>query len=164
NLLVPAEAEIVVEGYIDTEYLEPEAPFGESHGHVNLQEYNAFMEVTCITRRKNAILTSIISQVTPSESSLIKRVALEPLFTHDLPRESGTRPPDPPSSRPGARPEEQAKRRRRRFGADRRDDEGGFPPDLAAQARVHGAREGDLGGAGPAEAQARVAMVRLHAR
>ncbi len=42
------------------------------------------MEVTCITRRKNAILTSIISQVTPSESSLIKRVALEPLYTHHL--------------------------------------------------------------------------------
>ena len=84
DLLVPAEAEIVVEGYIDTEFLEPEAPFGESHGHVNLQEYNAFMEVTCITRRKDAILTSIISQVTPSESSLIKRVALEPLYTQHL--------------------------------------------------------------------------------
>ena len=84
DLLVPAEAEIVIEGYIDTEYLEPEAPFGESHGHVNLQEYNAFMEVTCITRRKDAILTSIISQVTPSESSLIKRVALEPLFLDHL--------------------------------------------------------------------------------
>ena len=84
DLLVPAEAEIVVEGYIDTEYLEPEAPFGESHGHVNLQEYNAFMEVTAITRRKDAILTSIISQVTPSESSLIKRVALEPLYTQHL--------------------------------------------------------------------------------
>jgi 4-hydroxy-3-polyprenylbenzoate decarboxylase len=84
DLLVPAEAEIVVEGYIDTEYLEPEAPFGESHGHVNLQEYNAFMDVTCITRRRNAILTSIISQVTPSESSLIKRVALEPLFLQHL--------------------------------------------------------------------------------
>jgi UbiD family decarboxylase len=83
DLLVPAEAEIVIEGLIDTEYLEPEAPFGESHGHVNLQEYNAYMEVTCITRRRDAILTSIISQVTPSESSLIKRVALEPLFlTH----------------------------------------------------------------------------------
>src|SRR5204862_1502444 len=84
DLLVPAESEIVVEGWIDTEYLEPEAPFGESHGHVNLQEYNAFMEVTCITRRKDAILTSIISQVTPSESSLIKRVALEPLYTQHL--------------------------------------------------------------------------------
>jgi 4-hydroxy-3-polyprenylbenzoate decarboxylase len=84
DLLVPAEAEIVVEGYIDTEWLEPEAPFGESHGHVNLQEYNAFMEVTAITRRRDAVLTSIISQVTPSESSLIKRVALEPLYTQHL--------------------------------------------------------------------------------
>ena len=84
DLLVPAEAEIVVEGLIDTEFLEPEAPFGESHGHVNLQEYNAFMEVTAVTRRRDAILTSIISQVTPSESSLIKRVALEPLFTDYL--------------------------------------------------------------------------------
>lgn len=84
DLLVPAEAEIVVEGYIRTDILEPEAPFGESHGHVNLMEYNAFMEVTAVTRRKNAILTSIISQVTPSESSLIKRVSLEPLLTENL--------------------------------------------------------------------------------
>jgi 4-hydroxy-3-polyprenylbenzoate decarboxylase len=80
DLMVPAEAEIVIEGLIDTEYLEPEAPFGESHGHVNLQEFNAFMDVTCITRRRDAVLTSIISQVTPSESSLIKRIGMEPLF------------------------------------------------------------------------------------
>ena len=84
ELLVPAEAEIVIEGFIDTEYLEPEAPFGESHGHVNLQEFNAYMDVTAITRRKDAILTSIISQVTPSESSLIKRIGMEPLFLNYL--------------------------------------------------------------------------------
>ena len=30
--MVPAEAEIVIEGYIDTEYLEPEAPFGDPMG------------------------------------------------------------------------------------------------------------------------------------
>ena len=84
DLLIPAEAEIVIEGYIDTEWLEPEAPFGESHGHVNLQEYNAFMDVTAITRRKNAILTSIISQVTPSESSLIKLISLEPMLLKSL--------------------------------------------------------------------------------
>jgi 4-hydroxy-3-polyprenylbenzoate decarboxylase len=84
DLLVPAEAEIVIEGYISTKDLEPEAPFGESHGHVNLQEYNAYMEVTAITRKKKAILTSIISQVTPSESSLMKRVAMEPMFTAHL--------------------------------------------------------------------------------
>jgi 4-hydroxy-3-polyprenylbenzoate decarboxylase len=84
DLLVPAEAEIVIEGHIDTEYLEKEGPFGESHGHVNLQEYNAFMDVSAITRRRDAILTSIISQVTPSESSLIKLVALEPLLLSHL--------------------------------------------------------------------------------
>jgi UbiD family decarboxylase len=84
DLLIPAESEIVIEGYISTESLEPEAPFGESHGHVNLQEFNAWMEVTAITRKRDAILTSLISQVTPSESSLIKRLALEPMFTQHL--------------------------------------------------------------------------------
>ena len=84
DLLVPAEAEIVIEGFINTELLEPEAPFGESHGYVNLQEYNAFMDVTAITRRRNPILTSFISQVTPSESSVIRRVAMEPLFLNHL--------------------------------------------------------------------------------
>ena len=84
DLLVPAEAEIVVEGYINTEMLEPEAPFGESHGHVNLQEFNAYMDVTCITRRSDPVMTSIISQVTPSESSCIKQVAYETIFMNHL--------------------------------------------------------------------------------
>jgi 4-hydroxy-3-polyprenylbenzoate decarboxylase len=84
DLLVPAEAEIVIEGLISTEALEPEAPFGESHGYVNLQEYNAFMDVTAITRRRRPILTSFISQVTPSESSVIRRVAMEPVFLNHL--------------------------------------------------------------------------------
>src|SRR5947207_2619867 len=74
----------VLDGMINTESLEPEAPFGESHGYVNLQEYNAFMEVTAITRRRHAILTSFISQVTPSESSVIRRVAMEPVYLHHL--------------------------------------------------------------------------------
>ena len=77
DLLIPAEAEVVIEGYVDTEYLEPEAPFGESHGHVNLQEFNGFMDVTAITRKKNAILTSWVSQLAPSESSVIRRFAYE---------------------------------------------------------------------------------------
>ena len=84
DLLVPAEAEIVIEGLIDTTALEPEAPFGESHGYVNLQEYNAFMHVTAITRRRHPILTSFISQVTPSESSVIRRVAMEPVYLNHL--------------------------------------------------------------------------------
>ncbi len=83
DLLVPAEAEVVVEGYVDPTYLEPEGPFGESHGYVALEDYNLVVEVTAITRRKDAVLTSIISQVTPSESSVVKRLAYEPMFlTH----------------------------------------------------------------------------------
>ncbi|MDE0335332.1 MAG: UbiD family decarboxylase [Defluviicoccus sp.] len=77
DLLVPAEAEVVIEGFVSTELLEPEAPFGESHGHVNLQEYNGYVDVTAITRRRDAIITSWVSQVTPSESSAIKRPAYE---------------------------------------------------------------------------------------
>jgi 4-hydroxy-3-polyprenylbenzoate decarboxylase len=83
-LLVPADAEIIIEGWVNTEWLEPEAPFGESHGHVNPKEYNPYMEVSAITRRKKAILCSIISQVTPSESSVIKKMAYEPLYLDHL--------------------------------------------------------------------------------
>ncbi len=83
DLLVPAEAEIVVEGLVDQEYLEPEGPFGESHGYVALEDFNMVIEVTAITRRRDAVMTSMISQVTPSESSVVKRLAYEPLFlTH----------------------------------------------------------------------------------
>jgi 4-hydroxy-3-polyprenylbenzoate decarboxylase len=91
DLLVPAEAEVVIEGLIDTEYCEPEAPFGESHGHVALEEYNMPMRVTAITHRKNPVIPSYISQVAPSESSVIKRVAYEPLFLAHLREALGIR-------------------------------------------------------------------------
>ena len=84
DLMVPAEAEVVIEGMIDTETVEPEAPFGESHGHVALEEFNMVMNVTAITMRKDAVIPSYISQVAPSESSVIKRVAYEPLFLSHL--------------------------------------------------------------------------------
>ena len=54
DLDVPADAEIVIEGLIDPEKLEPEAPFGESNGYVALEAYNMPMQVTAITHRKNA--------------------------------------------------------------------------------------------------------------
>jgi len=84
DLTVPAEAEIVIEGFIDTTKVEPEGPFGESHGHIALEEYNMPMRITAITRRKKAVIPSYISQVAPSESSVIKRVAYEPLFLRHL--------------------------------------------------------------------------------
>ncbi|HYC45400.1 MAG TPA: UbiD family decarboxylase [Burkholderiales bacterium] len=84
DLMIPAEAEIVIEGYIDTTKLEPEGPFGESHGHIALEEFNMPMRVTAITHRRDAIVASYLSQVTPSESSAIKRVAYEPMFLAHL--------------------------------------------------------------------------------
>ena len=59
---VPADAEIVVEGLIDTELLEPEGPFGECHGHVALEDYNMSMQVTAITHKSAPVFASILSE------------------------------------------------------------------------------------------------------
>ena len=72
-----------IEGLIDPEVLEPEAPFGESNGYVALEAYNMPIQVTAITHKK-PVFAQIISQVTPSESSVIKKVAYEPLFLAHL--------------------------------------------------------------------------------
>ena len=84
DLDVPADSEIVIEGLIDPELLEPEGPFGESHGYIALEDFNMSMQVTAITHKKKPVFVSIISQVTPSESSVIKKVAYEPMFLSHL--------------------------------------------------------------------------------
>jgi 4-hydroxy-3-polyprenylbenzoate decarboxylase len=89
DLDVPADAEIVIEGAIDPDLLEPEGPFGESHGHVALEDFNMSMRVTAITHRRAPVFASIISQVTPSESSVIKKVAFEPVFLSHLRNDLG---------------------------------------------------------------------------
>lgn len=84
DLEIPADSEIVIEGLIDTDLLEPEGPFGESNGYVALEDYNMIMQVTAITHRRSPVFASILSQVTPSESSVIKTVAYEPAFLAHL--------------------------------------------------------------------------------
>jgi len=84
DIEVPADAEIVIEGKISTEFLEPEGPFGESHGYMHPRQINPYMEVTCITHKKKPIFVSWISQVTPSESSVVKKVGYEPMFLNHL--------------------------------------------------------------------------------
>ncbi|MBI4495155.1 MAG: UbiD family decarboxylase [Chloroflexi bacterium] len=79
-LEVPAEAEFVIEGLVRTDVLEPEGPFGESHGYIHPRSMSAFLEVTAITHRRDAIFPSIISQVTPSESSVIKKVGYDTMY------------------------------------------------------------------------------------
>jgi 4-hydroxy-3-polyprenylbenzoate decarboxylase len=77
DIEVPATAEIVIEGEIPTDYIEPEGPFGEFTGFMAGGRECPVFNVTCITMRKNPILLGIISQFPPSESSMIKRNLLE---------------------------------------------------------------------------------------
>jgi UbiD family decarboxylase len=84
DLEVPATAEIVLEGIIPTRYLEEEGPFGESMGYVDPRTLSMVFELTCVTHRKNPIWVSIISQVTPSESSKIKAMGMATLVQRFL--------------------------------------------------------------------------------
>ncbi|HEY6197204.1 MAG TPA: UbiD family decarboxylase, partial [Candidatus Binatia bacterium] len=86
---VPAEADIVIEGRFRTDYLEPDGPFGEAHGYVDPGDLNALFEVTAITHRKNPVYVSMLSQLTPSESSKIKQSAYETLALKHLQKTVG---------------------------------------------------------------------------
>lgn len=83
-LWAPADAQIIIEGWIDPKKLEMEAPFGESYGNMSVEEYNHSIEVTAITRRKKAILTSMISQMAPSESGVIKQLNYSAVMLNHL--------------------------------------------------------------------------------
>ncbi|MCZ6876736.1 MAG: UbiD family decarboxylase [Acidobacteria bacterium] len=80
DLEVPASSEIVFEGIIPTSYLEEEGPFGESMGVVDPRTLSPVFELTGITHRKDPVWVSIISQVTPSESSKIKAMGMSTLI------------------------------------------------------------------------------------
>lgn len=77
DLEVPATAEIVIEGEIPTDYLEREGPFGEHTGYISGEFMNLFMNVTCITHRKDPIYAAFISQFPPSESSVLRGVGAD---------------------------------------------------------------------------------------
>src|SRR5258705_5668918 len=74
DLLVPAEAEIVIEGTVPTEVIEMEGAFGEFPGYMAQRDYSFFMDVTAITTRKKPICLSILSQMPPSESSKMRNI------------------------------------------------------------------------------------------
>ncbi|MFC1906598.1 UbiD family decarboxylase [Chloroflexota bacterium] len=77
DLEVPAQAEVVVEGELNTEELELEGPFGENMGYLGMTEKMPYFTVKCITHRKNPIWLSFISQFPPSESSKMRQYAHE---------------------------------------------------------------------------------------
>jgi len=55
KLMVPAEAEIVIEGFVPLDKWEADGPFGEYTGYVGPQTLAQILEVTCVTRRRNAV-------------------------------------------------------------------------------------------------------------
>ncbi len=68
DLEVPADADIVIEGYIDPqEPLRMEGPFGDHTGYYTLPEPYPVFHVTAITHRKDAIYPATIVGLPPME-------------------------------------------------------------------------------------------------
>jgi 2,5-furandicarboxylate decarboxylase 1 len=60
DFLVPADAEIVIEGIIPAGKRKPEAPFGEFTRYYGPQRWNPYMVVTAVTRKKNALWDDVM--------------------------------------------------------------------------------------------------------
>jgi 4-hydroxy-3-polyprenylbenzoate decarboxylase len=84
DCLVPAFAEIVIEGEIRTDILEPEAPFGEASGYLGPRKMEKVFEVRAITHRPRPVYQGIISEFPPSESTVIRKVAFDSVYFRHL--------------------------------------------------------------------------------
>jgi 4-hydroxy-3-polyprenylbenzoate decarboxylase len=72
DLEVPAQADIVIEGYVDPgEPLRDEGPFGDHTGFYTLPEPYPVFHITAITHRKNPIYPATIVGVPPMEDFYI---------------------------------------------------------------------------------------------
>jgi len=60
DFLIPADAEVVIEGFIPHGKRLPEAPFGEHLGYFGGQKWHPYMEVTCITHREKPYWHTIL--------------------------------------------------------------------------------------------------------
>jgi 4-hydroxy-3-polyprenylbenzoate decarboxylase len=85
---VPANAEIVLEGYLELGESRTEGPFGDHTGFYSLEEDYPVFHVTCITQRKNPIYATTIVGPPPMEDfymgKAIERIFL-PLMRMQLP-------------------------------------------------------------------------------
>lgn len=79
DLLVPAEAEIVLEGYVDPGERRVEGPFGDHTGFYSLEDEFPVFHVTAVTRRRNAIYMATIVGRPPMEDGFMGE-AVERLF------------------------------------------------------------------------------------
>ncbi len=80
DIEVPADADIVIEGYVDpAEPLRREGPFGDHTGFYSLADDYPVFHVTCITQRKNPIYPTTIVGRPPMEDAYLGK-ATERLF------------------------------------------------------------------------------------
>lgn len=79
DLEVPADAEFVLEGYVDPVERRIEGPFGDHTGYYSLADEYPVFHVTCITRRRNAIYPATIVGRPPQEDCFIA-LATERIF------------------------------------------------------------------------------------
>jgi UbiD family decarboxylase len=84
DLEVPANAEIVVEGFLRCGQREQEGPFGEFSGYMSPGGQQPVIEVTCMTRRREPVYHSFLSQMPPSESSCIRSLGRSAALLHHL--------------------------------------------------------------------------------
>lgn len=89
DLEVPANADFVIEGYVDpTEPLRPEGPFGDHTGFYTLPEPYPAFHITAITHRKDAIYPATIVGMPPMEDFYIGTASVRiflPIFKMNFP-------------------------------------------------------------------------------
>jgi 4-hydroxy-3-polyprenylbenzoate decarboxylase len=79
DLKVPADAEFVLEGYVDNTDLRVEGPFGDHTGVYSLADRYPTFHVQCITHRRDAIYAATVVGKPPMEDAWLGK-ATERLF------------------------------------------------------------------------------------
>jgi 4-hydroxy-3-polyprenylbenzoate decarboxylase len=89
DLEVPANADFVIEGYVDpTEPLRDEGPFGDHTGYYTLPEPYPVFHVTAITHRKDAVYPATIVGIPPMEDFYMGGASVKlflPIFKMNFP-------------------------------------------------------------------------------
>lgn len=79
DMLVPADAEIVIEGYVDPSERRLEGPFGDHTGYYSLAEPFPVLHVRALTMRQKAVYPATIVGVPPMEDGWMGK-AVERIF------------------------------------------------------------------------------------
>ena len=79
DLRVPADAEFILEGYVDNDDVRVEGPFGDHTGVYSLADNYPTFHVTCITHRKHPIYAATVVGKPPMEDAWLGK-ATERIF------------------------------------------------------------------------------------